>query len=41
MGEEEVGQIPPVQAQLLVHWEVCPPLVKLDNVRGGQQEPQR
>lgn len=29
MGEEEVGQVPLVQAQLLVHWEVCPPLVKL------------
>lgn len=33
VGEEEVGQIPLVQAQLFVHWEVCPPLIKLDNIR--------
>lgn len=31
VGEEEAGQLLLVQAQLLVHWEVCPPLVKLDN----------
>lgn len=31
VSEEEAGQILLVQAQLLVHWEVCSPLIKLDN----------
>lgn len=31
VGEEEAGQILLVQARLLIHWEVCPALVKLDN----------
>lgn len=31
--EQEAGQIPLVQAQLLVHWEVCPALVVLENTR--------
>lgn len=33
MREEEAGQITLVQAQLLIYWEVFPPLVKLDNTR--------